>query len=219
MINGLILRNASTALQQPVLFDHLAGGQDLSKQLIDVFRSTDEENLETLSSDFLSLSLLQALQDDSDKIENFKSVTNILNKCFSECMKTIKKASMVNLEKWVIPFLLTFVTNKLMGEELGLILLKYSTPDANQVGIKYAESLLGQLLSLSICPKHNNGPYEFYENLQNTNMQSLSNLSSTLWNYLSMHLDAVHKIFKGFLLIGGIVKSNMLDWISSKLEK
>lgn len=219
MINGLILRNASTALQQPVLFDHLAGGQDLSKQLIDVFRSTDEENLETLSSDFLSLSLLQALQDDSDKIENFKSVTNILNKCFSECMKTIKKASMINLEKWVIPFLLTFVTNKLMGEELGLILLKYSTPDANQVGIKYAESLLGQLLSLSICPKHNNGPYEFYENLQNTNMQSLSNLSSTLWNYLSMHLDAVHKIFKGFLLIGGIVKSNMLDWISSKLEK
>lgn len=209
VMKSLILRNMSTALQQPVLFY----GQNLSQQIIDIFRVTEEENL-SLCSDFLSLSILQALKDDTDANESLKSVTSILNNSFAECLRTIKKATMVNLEKWVIPFLLTFV-DKANGQIMAPILLQYTTPMGVE-GVKYAESILGQLLCLSICPKNNNGPFEYYENLQNTNVQSLSNLSSTLWSYLSMHLDAVHKIFKGFLLIGGSVKDNILDWIASK---
>lgn len=68
-------------------------------------------------------------------------------------------------------------------------------------------------------PKTNNGPYEFYENVQQTTLSAMQNLTSTLWGYLSFHLDAMTQLFKGFLLVGGPVKNDILEWIGNALHK
>lgn len=85
-------------------------------------------------------------------------------------------------------------------------------------GIKYSESLLGKLLSLSIMPRNHNGPYEFFDNPLSTNRSSYDNLSSSLWNYTKLHLESLHTFFKGFLLIGGDVRNKILDWIGKCLH-
>lgn len=78
--------------------------------------------------------------------------------------------------------------------------------------------LVGQLLSLSMTPKNNQGPYEYYDNLHNTNMSALSNLSSSLWNYLKMLQDSLHLFVKGFLVIGGETRDKLLRWIGNAIS-
>lgn len=79
--------------------------------------------------------------------------------------------------------------------------------------------ILGQLFSLSITPKNNLGPFEFYENLNSSNMNTLGNLSSTLWNYLKVLHDSLAAIIKSLLVIGGETRKKTLKWIGSAIRK
>lgn len=107
-----------------------------------------------------------------------------------------------------------FISDK-TNSDLAQLLLDYTTPKPRMVGgtidgIQFAESLLGSLLSLSILPKTHNGPYEYFDSVAEAQSSSLS---SSLWNYLTLHLDEMHTIVKGILLIGGETRNKMLEWI------
>lgn len=69
-----------------------------------------------------------------------------------------------------------------------------------------------------MTPKNNQGPYEFYDNLHNTNLRALSNLSESLWNYLAMHHDSLSIFVKGFLVIGGPTRDRMLLWLGNAIS-
>lgn len=148
--------------------------------------------------------------------------TQILNKIyyfrfdevFATCLRTVKSATLVSLEKWIVPAVRAFVSDK-TNPALAKLLLNYTTPKPRVPGgtidgIQFSETLLGTLLSLSILPKTQNGPYEYYENMVDSQSSSLT---SSLWSYLSSHLDEMHAIFKGFLLVGGDIRNQMLEWI------
>lgn len=133
---------------------------------------------------------------------------------FANCLRSAKSASLITLEKWVIYVLKAFISDK-TNSDLAQLLLEYTTPKPRMVGgtidgIQFAESLLGSLLSLSILPKTHNGPYEYFDSVADAQSSSLS---SSLWNYLTLHLDDMHTIIKGILLIGGETRNKMLEWI------
>lgn len=211
VIENLIFRNASTANKQPELFD----GQDLSNQWLELLKDSYDEY--ELKCTFLSRVIRDVYNDNEPAYD--ESLTNIFKSVFDHVLATIRKSSLITLDKWIIPLLLAFVSDK-SNEKLAQLLLNYSTPKAlpngNFDGIRFAESLLGQLLCISIMPKNHNGPYEYYENIADAQSPSLS---ASLWNSLKMHLDELHRLFKGFLLIGGEVRGQMLEWFGLCLSK
>lgn len=135
------------------------------------------------------------------------------NGVFESCLRSAKIGTLISLEKWVIQILKAFVSDK-TNPTLAQLLLEFSTPKprvaGGQVdGIQFAETLLGTLLSLSILPKTHNGPYEYFETL--SEIQSGAGKDS-VWNALRFHLDDMHAVIKGILLVGGETRNKMLEW-------
>lgn len=210
-MKGLILRNACTAFKQPDLFE----GQNLSNQILDIFKLGDED--QHLKELFISETVKEVFADSDSEQEGFEAVRGIFYPAFLEVMRSLRSASLISMERWIMPFLQVFVSDK-SNPRLGHLLLDFTSPQVGAEGIKYSESLFGQLLSLSIMPRNHNGPYEFFDNPLNTNRSAYDNLSSSLWNYTKVHLETMHQFVKGFLLIGGDVRSKMLDWIGKCLH-
>lgn len=202
----LILRNASTAMKQPELFE----GQSLSDQWLDIFQNYFDEY--EYKCQFLS-QVIAEVYTDADALSYEQSLRQTFGQIFDKCLKSVSNASLITVEKWVIFTLKAFVSDK-TNPKLAELLLDYTTPkprpNGSIDGIQYAETLLGALLSLSILPKRHNGPYEYYENIADSES---STLTSSLWNYLTLHLDEIHGIVKGFLIIGGDIRDKTLDWI------
>lgn len=72
-------------------------------------------------------------------------------------------------------------------------------------------------MCLSLTPKNNQGPYEYYDNLHSINLTALNNLSSSLWSYLKNLHDSLHLFIKGFLVIGGETRDRILVWLGNAI--
>lgn len=208
-LKNLIFRNVATALKEPELFS----AQNFSHQYIEIYKDIECSD-EQIRDEFLSLTIRRALEDADEPMT--ANVKKIFYTALLDCLKMVRQASMVNIEKWIFTFLLGFVSDKTNPAMANMFLDFITLPD-NAEGIKYSETLLGQLLCLSIMPKNNQGPYEYYDNLHNTNVNALSNLSSSLWSYLSQIHESIYSIVKGFLVIGGETRDNMLNWLGNAI--
>ncbi|XP_053685325.1 ubiquitin conjugation factor E4 A [Sabethes cyaneus] len=210
-MKALILRNACTSLKQPELFE----GQNLSNQLLDIFKLSDDD--QPAKAQFVSETVKEIFADSESEQEGFLVLRSIFSPMFTEVMRSLRTASLISMERWIVPFLEVFISDK-SNPRLAHVLLNFTTPPEGADGIKYSESLLGQLLSLSIMPRNQNGPYEFFENPLTTNRSAYDSLSASLWNYTKLHLELMHRFIKGFLLLGGDVRSKILDWIGKCLH-
>lgn len=208
-IQELILRNASTAIRQP----HLYEGQTFSIQLLDILKTPEDF---PLKERFLS-NLIKEILNENDA-DDFRSLVKVINKMFTKISIECERATMVTLEKWVLPVLMVFVSDK-NNPSMAALLMDFATPAAAATGspdgTKYANTIFGHLLRISILPKNQNGPYEYYENLGDSQSPAMN---QSLWNYLKLHLDAVAALMKGFLLIGGSTRDKMLEWIGNCLH-
>ncbi|XP_058813018.1 ubiquitin conjugation factor E4 A [Topomyia yanbarensis] len=210
-MRDLILRNACTSLKQPELFD----GQNLSNQLLDIFKLSEDD--QSVKARFISETVKEIFADSESEQEGFVVLKSIFTPMFVEVLRALRSASLISMERWILPFLGIFTSDK-SNPRLAHVFLDFTSPPADAEGIKYSESLLGQLLSLSIMPRNQNGPYEFFENPLTTNRSAHDNLSSSLWNYAKLHLESMHLFIKGFLLLGGDVRSKILTWIGKCLH-
>jgi ubiquitin conjugation factor E4 A len=209
-VQDLILTNLSTAIKTPDLFI----GQDLSQQLLDIVVRSLEDDEEVLTS-FIP-ELVKAMMSDLDEaVVNFALLESFFRPTFAQCVKSLKNASLLSVEKWILPYLNIFVVDK----STAALLLKFSTPKptaAGYEGAQFSESLLGALLCLSILPKSAHGPYEYYDDP--TNISSIDLTTSTLWNHLKLLLDAMAQLFKCILLFGGQLRTDLLLWIGNCLH-
>lgn len=209
-IRELILRNVSTAIKQPALYE----GQQLSEQILEIFKDMDDEIDD--KAKFLSAVSKEVLSDDDT--EGYTALQQFLLPVLTEAHKSLRNASLGAMEVWITPFLMAFSRDK-TNPRLGEIILDFTTPPENSDGIRYSESLFGQLLSLSIMPKNHGGPYEFFDNMQTMqNLAAFQSISASLWNYLNILQDSIHDLFKSFLLLGGNAKEKILKWIGSCLN-
>ncbi|XP_058461045.1 ubiquitin conjugation factor E4 A [Malaya genurostris] len=210
-MRDLILRNACTSLKQPELFE----GQNLSSQLLDIFKLSEDD--QPVKARFISETVKEIFADSESEQEGFLVLRKIFESVFAKIMVALRNASLISMERWIMPFLEVFTSDK-SNPRLAVLFLDFTTPPEDAQGIIYSESLLGRLLSLSILPRNQNGPYEYFENPLGTNRSAYENLSSSLWNYTKMHLESMHLFIKGFLLLGGDVRSKILTWIGRCLH-
>lgn len=203
-IEKLILRNASTAMKQPDLFE----GQSLFGQWLRLFRDANDNY--DCKCKFLSQTCKEVWIDGEPSDD--ESLKNIFNSVFTECLKSLQKASIVAIEYWILPIMMAFLKDK-TNPKLALLLLDFNMPvkppTGELLGIRFAETLIGKLLCLSIMPKNQNGPYEYFENVAEA-----GTMTKLLWNSLNVHLDHLHDLFKAFLVIGGEVRIKTLEWIA-----
>ncbi|XP_052870320.1 ubiquitin conjugation factor E4 A [Anopheles cruzii] len=212
-MKSLILRNTCTSLKQPELYE----GQNLPAQLLDIFKQAESDDQQADRAHFVSEAVRELFADAESEEDGYVVIRSIFGPMLVDVLKALRTASLISIERWVMPFLQVFPSDK-TNPRLAHIFLDYTTPPAGSEGIKYSESLLGQLLSLSIMPRNHNGPYEYYENALTSNRSACDNLSSNLWNATKLHLEMMHSFVKSFLLLGGDVRSKTLDWIGKCLH-
>lgn len=205
VMKALILRNASTAIRQPDIFE----GQQFFIQWLDILRSTEDAEM---TASFLS-AVVKAIYSENEAT-NQQDLEKIFFPMFGEILKKVQIASMDTLELWILPALMLFTSDK-QNSQLTELLLNFSTPPTGSDGILYSNTLIGQLLCLSILPKNQNGPYEYYQDFAK-DAQSTS-YTQSLWIGWKMRLDGMHLFFKSFLLMGGTVRAKILEWIGNCL--
>lgn len=137
VLHLLIFRNIATALKEPELFPE----QNISEQLLEIFK--DNELYDTsIRDEFLSVSIKKAHEDSDAGMK--RNLKEIVFKCFDECMKSVRQATMITIEKWILTFLQAFTSDK-TNPEMANLFLDYIALPADCEGIKYADSLLGEV--------------------------------------------------------------------------
>lgn len=202
----LILRNASTAIKQPDIFDD----QQFTEQWSMILTYNDPDAI----SWFLSNVVKEVLTDNDST--DWQALKTCFFPVFLDILKKIKIASMDTLDIQILPAIMYFVSDR-QNLQLAELLLEFTTPPFVAAdGMHYSNSLFGQLLCLSILPKNQNGPYEYYQDFAK-DAQSTS-YTQSLWMNWKMHLDKLHSLFKAFLLMGGTVRHKFLQWIGDCLH-
>lgn len=133
-LKEILIRNVAVSMKQPELFAE----QNVSEQIIKMFKDYEEN----LQDSFLSQSIKKAFEDTDDSMK--RNIRETIWKCFDECLISVRQATMISLEKWILRFLQAFVSDKNNPEMAGVFLDFITLPPICE-GIKYADSLLGKL--------------------------------------------------------------------------
>lgn len=204
-IKDMIFLNVGTMIKQPYIFSD----QCISSQFIHIFSNEDDEFV----GEFLSGLVKEVLSDDDPECR--QALKTVFDKVFADMKQRVQSATLISLEVWIIPALIHFVSDK-SNPKLAELLLDNITPPAQEKSCLFSASLVGQLLRLSILPKNGDlDRYEYYDNPLDAQSQSLN---SSLYSALTNHLDMMHRLFKGFLLIGNTVRDKLLQWIGNCLH-
>lgn len=204
-LKNMIFLNVGTMIKQPYIFSD----QCISSQIVHIFSNEDDE----LVGEFLSGLVKEVLNDDDP--ESRQALKTVFDKVFADIKQRVQSATLISLEVWIIPSLIHFVSDK-SNPQLAELLLDNITPPTQEKSCLFSASLVGQLLRLSILPKNGDlDRYEYYDNPLDAQSQSLN---SSLYSALTNHLDLMHRLFKGFLLIGNTVRDKLLQWIGNCLH-
>lgn len=142
VLTQLIFRNIATAFKEPELFPE----QNISDQLLEIFKETDLDG-SSHRDEFLSYAVKKALEDADDSMKN--NVKEIFFKCFDTCLKSVRQASMITVDRWILTFLNAFSKDK-ANPEMANLFLDYIHLPTESDGVKYADSLLGEIYLLFI---------------------------------------------------------------------
>ncbi|XP_064548843.1 ubiquitin conjugation factor E4 A isoform X1 [Drosophila montana] len=205
-ILDLILNNASTCMRQPDLF----ATQTFSSQWLELFEEADEHN--TSTQEFL-IRVAEKVLEDVEQLEALGALKAIFYPMLSELHKQLVKDNLITIRKnifWILGF---FVREKRAGL-LGELLIDFTTPNPKAKGGEYMDTLLGQLLCMSIMPKTQTAPYEFFRDISLISQQS----DPSLWQLLAHHQQAMFTLVKQLLVQSSTSKKKTLQWIANCLD-
>lgn len=88
--------------------------------------------------------------------------------------------------------------------------------EANQyfLGGEYMDTLFGQLFCISIMPKTQTAPYEFFRDISLVSQQS----DPSLWQLLAHHVQDMFLMIKQLLVQSPATKKKTLQWIANCLD-
>ncbi len=168
----------------------------------------------------------------------FLRFTNVLLRCLEEqgkeppVLKKIWDAPLVKVKKSCsestaanLPYHTVFGVLDFYASNatLGNILITFTTPKVQgnpqdpHLGRRYMHTLFGNILSLSVLPKQELGPYEYFQDPSSMPVSSLNiiegNVHATLQNlYMRMH-----SVFKSLLTVSKECRNALLVWIGNCL--
>jgi ubiquitin conjugation factor E4 A len=202
---SLVLRNAATALKQPELFE----SQDLHSQILRL--ASDNSILETDLDKFLDGLVQQFVLDDGE----IGAVETLRLAFFSTLDDIHRDFARSNLFTFNRPYLnlLHIFSSK---SQLGSVLIIHSTPKDSSLGLAYADTLLGSILSLSCLPKIQDGPYEFFQ--KPLLLQAASVTEGNIWTATEAVIESLCMIFHALLKHSNEVRHQTLCWIADCLH-
>ncbi|KAK5639980.1 hypothetical protein RI129_010791 [Pyrocoelia pectoralis] len=193
----LILRNVVTALKQPDLFE----GQNLVNQLYNILKT-----LELPASDFFK-KIYKLFCDDGD--------TDAIKDPFTSLLKMLHidtaKATPVTFPVYIFEILNSYVSDEILAS----VLLDYCQPSGN-LGIEYANTLLGALFSVSVLPKVTNGDYEFFQDP--LDQASNTAVESSLWMNTNRIFQDTHTLLLNLLKCTREIRIRTLTWLCNCLK-
>ncbi|KAM8717628.1 hypothetical protein ACLKA7_004342 [Drosophila subpalustris] len=202
----LILNNASTCMRQPDLF----APQNFSSQWLELFDQSDEHD--TSTQEFLVRVACKVSEED-EPLEALGAIKAIFYPMLSELQKQLVKDNLISIRKNIFWILGYFVREKRAGI-LGELLIDYTTPNPKAKGGDYMDTLFGQLLSVSIMPKTQTAPYEFFREVSLVSQQTDTNL----WQLLAHHQLSLFTLIKQLLVQSPETKKKTLQWIANCLD-
>ncbi|XP_037828803.1 uncharacterized protein LOC119616505 isoform X2 [Lucilia sericata] len=206
-INSLIITNASTCMRQPDLYPGRSIWQQW-KQLMENSENTDSTDV----MDFL-VQCIQKIYADDEPLEALGALKANFYPLLGKIQTDISQANLITLKKNVFWLLSFFVRDKRIPQ-LGEVLIDYTMPNPNTNGGAYMDTLFGHLFSLSIMPKNQNGPYEFFSELS---LESKST-DPALWQCMSSHQNALFSLIKQLLVQSPTTKQKALQWFAKCLH-
>lgn len=101
-----------------------------------------------------------------------------------------------------------------MNEKYANILLDYNNPKDQNVGLNYATTLFGAMLSVSVLPKSFAHNYEYFDNPMEMSNTIIEN---NLWHSLDSLTNSLHFIFMRLLKFKE-TRIRTLEWITNCLK-
>lgn len=201
---SLLVRNAATALKQPELFE----SQQLNSQILKLVsdNSISESDLDA----FFDGLVQQFVLDDGEN-----SAVDTLLVAFSSTLDTVHRdVAQSNLFTFNHSYfrLLHIFSSK---SHLGSVLIVHSSPRDSHIGLTYANTLLGAILSLSCLPKTHDGPYEFFEK---SSLQAIGVKEGNIWAATKIVSENLYKIFYSLLKCSNEVRHHTLSWLADCLQ-
>ncbi|XP_030377001.1 ubiquitin conjugation factor E4 A [Scaptodrosophila lebanonensis] len=205
-IMELILNNASTCMRQPDLF----ASQSFATQWLELFEQANEHDTHT--QEFLVRVATKVVEED-EPLEALGALKAVFYPMLNDLQKTIAKDNLISIKKNIFWILGYFVRDK-RAAVLGEVLIDYMTPNPKAKGGDYMDTLLGQLLCISIIPKTQNSPYEYFRDVSIATQQT----DPSLWQLLSHHQQSIFLLIKQLLVLSADTKQKTLQWIANCLD-
>lgn len=200
---SLVLRNAATALKQPALFE----SQELHSQILQLV--SDNSISKTDLYKFFDGLVQQFVLDDGEI-----SAVDTLRLAFTSTLDTIHRdlarSNLFTFNRSYLSLLHIFSSNS----QLGSVLIVHSTPKDSHLGLTYADTLLGSILSLSCLPKVQDGPYEFF---QKPLLQVVSVVEGNIWTATEAVIENLYMILHALLKHSNEVRHQTLCWLAGCL--
>ncbi|XP_011494935.1 PREDICTED: ubiquitin conjugation factor E4 A [Ceratosolen solmsi marchali] len=196
-IQVIIMRNISTALQEPEIFLD----QEVYIQFISLFKDGGNTCSDLISfiNDVIKYLCLENKGSETEIINiTFSSILNIIH-------KEVDNSDLLQFKQYWFSILQIFA----IIEPLAKLIITHSSIKSRN-GKAYADTLLGSLLNLSCLPKTINGPYYFYNKPFE---QQNSIIDQNIWIALDGLSESLHKIFHALLKCSYEVRHMTLLWI------
>ncbi|KAI4470087.1 ubiquitination factor e4 [Holotrichia oblita] len=198
-IKKLIMRNVLTSLKQPDLFSE----QDVFAQFYDIIKNAE------LNSQLFFDDVYKSIAEED---EDFGEAKEVYTKFLQLVHMDMAKSTVLTFNVNILNVLIKFSNS----ENLALTLLDYCQVKNENVGIEYANTLLGALLSLSVLPKTVQGEYTFFPEP----LDQPSNVAheATIHTNTDKITHYVHMIILNMLKRSSSVKKRMLTWLGNCLK-
>ncbi|XP_058800280.1 ubiquitin conjugation factor E4 A [Phymastichus coffea] len=201
-IRKIIMRDTSTALQEPDVFV----GQEIHAQFLTLF----------INGGIVGTELSSFMGGIVEHIcaENKGSESETINSAFSPLLDIIHKettnGNLLVCKQYWFGILQIFASL----EPLAKLIIAHSTV-RNNIGKAYADTLLGSLLSLSSLPKTPSAPFDFFDK---PFQQQNSIVDGIIWSGLDSLSESMHKVFHTLLKVSREVRHLTLSWLGDCLH-
>uniref|UniRef100_T1PH45 Ubiquitin conjugation factor E4 A n=1 Tax=Musca domestica TaxID=7370 RepID=T1PH45_MUSDO len=162
--------------------------------------------------DFL-VECIQKIYEDDEPLEALGALKANFYPLLSKIQTNISQSNLLTVRSDVFWLLSFFVRDKRIPQ-MGEVLIDFTIPNPNTTGGAYMDTLFGSLFSLSIMPKNQNGPYEYFNDIS---LESKSS-DSALWQILFRHQNDTFSLIKQLLVQSATTKQKMLQWIAKCLH-
>lgn len=201
---SLVLRNAATALKQPALFE----SQELHSQILQLV--SDNSISKTDLHKFFD-GLVQHFVLDDGEIGAVDTLCLAFTSTLDTVHRDLARSNLFTFNRSYLSLLHIFSSNS----QLGSVLIVHSTPKDSHLGLTYADTLLGSILSLSCLPKIQDGPYEFF---QKPSLQVASITEGNIWTATEAVIENLYMIFHALLKHSNEVRHQTLCWLADCLH-